>query len=347
MRLAPSDPRLYFCAPRPIDRTQGDVRMERFPPAVTKLLTGQIGPLANLRSSTGCSVRVITDSPWVILHLNRLRHHQPIPQGVALEVKQRDGSWLTVDSSDLRELDGAVPVRLPTGLRAGELRECVLWMPLLSTAVITGVSLADDAQVESVPEETPAWLAIGDSLTQGFSTQSPVTTWVHRLMRHWNLPAWNLGVGGILIEPEAFRWALEAQRWPLVTIALGSNNGWRESTVSSAADNAALLVDIALANADQVVWCLPPWKPMEDGKGPTEFMGIPLDRDTGSRIARVREALRARLAQYPSVVVLEDLMPHDHRWYPDGLHPFAWGFARFAEGLAARFQPATATVRCA
>ena len=345
MRLSPSDPRLCFNAPQAVDRSRGEVRLERFPPAVTKLLMGQIGPLANLRSSCGCSIRLLTDSPWIILHLDRLRHHQPIPQGVALEIKQPDGTWLTVDSSDLREHEGVVDVRLPTGLCAGELSECVVWMPLLSTAVITGVSVADDAHIESSPEETPSWLAIGDSLTQGFSTQSPLSSWVHRLMRQWKLPAWNLGVGGILIEPEAFRWALEAQRWPLVTIALGSNNGWRESTVDCAADNAALLVDLALANADQVVWCLPPWKPMEDGKGPTEFMGIPLDRDTGSRIARVREALRVRLATYPSVVVIDDLMPHDHRWYPDGLHPFAWGFARFAEGLAARFHPTAASVR--
>ncbi len=339
MRLTPSDARLGFNAPQPVDRTRGEVRLDRFPPAVTKLLMGQIGPLANLRSSTGCSVRLATDSPWLILHLDRLRHHQPIPQGVALEVRQDDGSWFAVDSADLRERDGLVDVWLPTGLRPGEIRDCVLWLPPLSTAVVLGVSVADDAQVEAAADEEPAWLAIGDSLTQGFSTQSPLSTWVHRLTRRWNLPAWNLGVGGITIEPEAFRWALEARRWRLVTIALGSNNGWRESTVTVAADHATQLVECALANADQVAWCLPPWKPMEEGKGPGEFMGIALDRETGARIARVRDALRTRLVQYPTVTVVDDLMPHDHRWYPDGLHPFAWGFARFAEGLAARIEP--------
>lgn len=339
MRLVPGDARLSFTAPQAVDRSRGDVRLERFPPAVTALLMGQIGPLANLRSSTGCSVRLRTDSPWLILHLDRLRHHQPIPQGVALEVQQDDGTWFGVDSADLREREGLVDIRLPTGLRAGELRDCVLWLPLLSTAVVAGVSVADDALVEVAAVETPAWLALGDSLTQGFSTQSPLSTWVHRLMRRWNLPAWNLGVGGLMIEPEAFRWALTTQRWPLVTIALGSNNGWRESTVELAAERTSQLAELALANADQVVWCLPPWKPMEDGKGPIEFMGIALDRATGARIARVRELVRAQLAHYPAIQVLDDLLPHDHRWYPDGLHPFAWGFAQFAESLACRIQP--------
>ncbi len=340
MLLTPADPRLAFSAPQAVDRTRPEARLDRFPAAVQTVLAGQIGPLANLRSSTGCGVHLATDSPWVELRLDRLRHHQTIPQGVALEVRQTDGSWFAVDSPDLRERDGAVAVRLPTGLRPGEVRDCVLWLPPISTAAVAGVAVAADAVVgESAPPE-PAWLAIGDSLTQGFSTQSPLSTWVHRLMRRWDLPAWNLGIGGVTIAPEAFRWALESRRWRLVTIALGSNNGWRESTVDTATDQAEQLVELALAGGHgQVVWCLPPWKPMEDGKGPPEFMGIPLDRATGARIARVREALRNRLARFPTVTVVGDLLPHDHRLYPDGLHPFALCFARYADGLAQVVEP--------
>jgi len=159
------------------------------------------------------------------------------------------------------------------------------------------------------------------------------------LMRRWNLPAWNLGIGGVTIAPDIFAWALRARQWPLVTIALGSNNGWRDSTVDTAADQAQQLIEIALAgNPGHLAWCLPPWKPMEDGKGPPEFMGIALDLATGARIARVRDALRTRLAQYPSVQVLEDLLPHDHRWYADGLHPSALGFAHYADALASQIK---------
>jgi lysophospholipase L1-like esterase len=338
--LAPADPRLACIAPQPVARDRPELRLDRFPPEVAKLLAGQIGPLANLRSSTGCGLQLATDSPWVTLHLDRLRHHQPIPQGVALEVRQPDGTWFASESPDLREREGVVPVRLATGLRPGEVRDCILWLPPLSTCAIAGVEVAEGSAVAASAPAAPAWLAIGDSLTQGFSTQSPLSTWVHRLSRRWNLPAWNLGVGGIAIEPEAFAWAVQAQPWQLVTIALGSNNGWRESTVATAADQCSRLVELALAaRPGQLAWCLPPWKPMEEGKGPPEFMGIPLDRATGARMAQVRDALRERLAQYPTVAVIDDVLPHDHRWYPDGLHPHAWGFARYAAGVAAVLEP--------
>ena len=340
MLLAPADPRLSYIAPQPVARDRPELRLDRFPATVNQVLAGQIGPLANLRSSTGCGLQFATDSPWVELRLERLRHHQPIQQGVALEVRQDDGSWFASESPDLREREGAVTVRLATGLRPGEVRDCALWLPPISTCAVAGVAVAENSTVETSMPAEPTWLAIGDSLTQGFSTQSPLTTWVHRLSRRWNLPAWNLGIGGVTIEPEVFAWALAARRWRLVTIALGSNNGWRESTVATAADDCARLLDLTLAQQpQQVAWCLPPWKPMEEGKGPPEFMGIPLDRATGARMAQVRDALRTRLAQYPTVAVVDDVLPHDHRWYPDGLHPHAWGFARYAAGVAALLEP--------
>ena len=331
---------LNYIAPWPVDRGQPEVRCERFPKGVYEVLKGQIGPLANLRSSTGCGVTFATDSPWIDLHVERLRHHQLIPVGMDLEVEHHDG-WRTTASSDLREQEGTVVVRLATGLAAGQVRPCIIWLPVISTCAVAGVAVAPGSTLEAHAPPAARWLAIGDSLTQGFSVQAPTATWVHRLSRRWDLPAWNLGIGGVMIEPLAFQWALDRQRWDLVTIALGSNHGWRESTVATAADQAERLAEHALAGGHgRVVWILPPWKPMEDGKGPPEFMGIPLDAATGLRIGRVRDALRERLARFaPQLDVVEDLLPRDHRYYPDGLHPFAVGFAKYAEALATRIHP--------
>jgi lysophospholipase L1-like esterase len=209
---------------------------------------------------------------------------------------------------------------------------------VISTCAVAGLRVTAGARVSSPLLPEPRWLALGDSLTQGFSVQSPLQTWVHRLMRRWDLPAWNLGVGGIRIEPAVFAPALAARRWDLVTIALGSNHCWRESEVDSAAGRAAELAELALAGGHgRVVWILPPWKPCEEGKGPGDFQGVPLDAATGLRVGRVRAALRARLAAYaPRLELLDDLMPHDHRLLPDGLHPAALGFARYADNLAGR-----------
>jgi lysophospholipase L1-like esterase len=340
MFLPASDPRLAFFCPQPVDRATGAVRLERFPRAAYEAVAGQLGPLANLRSSSGCAVLLRTDSPRVAISLERLRHHQLVPCGLAIEVERDDG-WHHVDSEDVRECDGDLTIGFPTGLERGaQPRTVAFWLPLISTCAVAGVKVTDGARIEAAAAPEPRWLAIGDSLAQGFSVQSPRQNWVHRLSRRWHLPVWNLGVGGLRIEPAVFDWALRARRWDLVTIALGSNHSWKESDVAPAADRAAELAELALAGDSdgaphgRIVWLLPPWKPCEDGKGPPDFAGVPLDRAAGERAGRVRAALRQRLAAYaPRLELVEDLVPHDHRLLPDGLHPFALGFAKFADNL--------------
>jgi hypothetical protein len=334
------DPRLAVFSPQPAERSGPTLRLERFPKPVYQLLGGQIGPLANLRSSSGCALHLRTDSPVLELRIERLRHHQMVPCGLSLEIELA-GSLRTYASEDVREQEGDITVRFATGLeRGGELAQAAIWMPLISTCAISGIAVCRGARVEQAAAPTVRWLAIGDSLTQGFGVQSPTQNWVHRLSRRWHLPAWNLGVGGIQIEPEAFAWALRAQRFDLVTIALGSNHSWREQDCQRVAEPARALADLAVAPASdgqahgRIVWLLPPWKPCEEGKGPPDFAGVPLDRAAGERAGRVRAALVELLAGYhPSIEVVGDLMPHDVRLLPDGLHPAAIGFARFADQL--------------
>ena len=366
MLLAPSDPRLTYYAPQPVDRSQPAVRLERFPRSAYDAVRHQIGPLANLRSSSGCAVMLRTDSPWVELRLEGLRHHQCVPVGVACEVlasgeemgKCGNGEMgdlpsspispfppspsfpqglETFASADLRECESSAAVRFGTGIERGaEAALVMLWLPLISTCRVVGVEVAGDSVVAPVEPPEPAWLAIGDSLTQGFNVQCPTQCWVHRLMRRWMMPAWNLGVAGVTIEPKVFEWALSSRRWKLVTIALGSNHAWHEENVATVGDRAAEMAELALSGGhERVVWLLPSYKPCEEGKGPHEFAGVPLNLETGQRVRRVRELLRERLAQYaPDLEVVGDLAPRSPRYYPDGLHPFAIGFARYADNLA-------------
>jgi hypothetical protein len=159
------------------------------------------------------------------------------------------------------------------------------------------------------------------------------------------MPCWNLGVGGIKIEPDVFRWALEARIWDLVTIGLGSNHAWRQSDADAVVEPALALARLALAGPHRrVVWILPPWKPCEAGKGPADFQGVPLGSDTGLRVHQVREALRTALSPLaPRLVLAEGHVPEDVRLLPDGLHPAAHGSAIIADRLAALLSPDTST----
>jgi lysophospholipase L1-like esterase len=334
------DPRLAVFAPMPAEQGAPAVRLERFPKSVAQVLSGQIGPLANLRSSSGCALLLRTDSPRVEIRLERLRHHQPVPCGLACEIGEGSGVR-TVVSEDVREHDGDLSVGFTTGLeRGGGVELVAIWLPLISTCAIASVALCPGAALSQATAPQARWLAIGDSLTQGFSVQSPTQNWVHRLSRRWQMPVWNLGLGGILIEPRAFAWALARERFDLVTIALGSNHSWREQDSLDVGRPAAELAELALSGTSdgrrhgRIVWLLPPWKPCEDGKGPPDFAGVALDQAAGRRAGRVRDALARRLSGYaPALELVADLMPHDSRLLPDGLHPSAVGFARFADNL--------------
>lgn len=341
MRIPAADPRLATFAPLPPTAEGGGLRLDRFDADASAALAGQPGPLANLRSSSGCAWLWRTDSPTVTVTLTRLRHHQPVPCHVALEV--RVGDRLTESlSSDLREHDGEVVTTLATGLERGQaLGAVALWLPPISTCALAAIDLADGARLEPLAPPRVRWLAIGDSLTQGFSVASPLQTWVHRLARRWHAPVRNLGVAGIRIEPAVFAPALQAATYDLVTIALGSNHAWNEADASRAGARAAELAAQAAAGRHQrIAWILPPWKPFEDGKGPADFAGVPLDRAASVRMARVRAAVRSALEPFTSrIQLVDDTMPHDLRLLPDGLHPHAWGSARYAQALAETLQP--------
>ena len=80
------------------------------------------------------------------------------------------------------------------------------------------------------------------------------------------------GVGGLRIEPQLFAPAVHGQSWDLVTVGLGSNHAWRDSDAAEVAQRAAELCQL-ITNAMIKTLLLPPWKPLEDGKGPPEFFG--------------------------------------------------------------------------
>jgi len=335
MRLGVDDERLAYWCPRAVDRSRAELRLRRFSKPAIESLGFQVGPLANVRSSAGCALVLATDSPWIAVALGRLRHHQPVPCGIDLEVIHPDGRRHVTASTDLHECEGEVPLRLATGLeRGGGVAELWLWLPVISTVTVAGVELPDGATVAAVELPEPRWLAIGDSLTQGFVCQQPTQTWVHRLQRRWDLPAWNLGVGGARIEPGLFAEALAAREWELVTVGLGSNHAWRDEDLAIVVERTtALARALTEGGHRRVVWLLPPWKPLEEGLGPREFMGVPLDAAAAERVATTRNQLCRILADFPTIEVVADLLPHDHRLYPDGLHPSALGMARMAEAL--------------
>ncbi|NRA37004.1 MAG: SGNH/GDSL hydrolase family protein [Planctomycetes bacterium] len=337
LQISAADERLSYFAPQEVDRSRMGgkaLRLQRFPRHVADHLKNDIGPLANTRSSSGCIISFKTDSPWVVLQLSRLRHHQYASVGIDCEVYMDgfENPWWHVSASpDLRSLNGDCEIRFATGLERGkDPRIVLIHLPLISTCAVAGFKFTRGSQLEVYQLPQPRLLAIGDSLTQGFSVQAPTQHWLHQVSRQQDMCAWNLGLGGLGVDMDVFRWALE-QPWDLVTVGLGSNHAWSDV----AADNFLAHADNMLGELSQAAigrLCIlqPPWKPMCGGLGPSEFMGVPLDDAAAQRLQRVQNDLQ-QLCSQREVLLVEDLLPQDHQLFVDGLHPAASGMQHYAQ----------------
>lgn len=329
IELSAADCAVY--APQGLRRAPSGDRLERFPPPLAELLRNQTGPLANLRSSSGCALVLSTDAPWIELRLKRLRHHQHAGVGIDCEIISADGVQVTA-SPDLRPCSGDCTLRFATGReRGGALATCWLWLPLISACAIAGLALPAGSTWQRPDLPAPTWLALGDSLTQGFSVPAPTQHWLHRVMRARNWPVWNCGLGGLQIEPAVCDWALRSREWAMITVGLGSNHAWRAADVATVGARASALLEGIARQQPQarVVWLLPPWKALEAGQGPPDFAGVPLDAAAAQRIAAIRTGLQQVLDDH-GIAWVGDLMPADHRLLPDGLHPQALGMQHYA-----------------
>lgn len=326
------DERLHCFAPYAVSDSGQAKRFERFPKEIAQHLQGNIGPLANTRSSSGCFIEFLCDSPWIIVELTRLRHHQYTPGGMDCAIQLADGRWHYTHSEDLRCVDGDVQVRFATGLERGKaLNHVRINLPLISTCAVKNIRLTRGSQIEAVTPHSARWLAIGDSLTQGFSVQSPSQHWTQQISDRMNLRHWNLGLGGLGIDHDVFDWALQAQPWELVTIGLGSNQAWSRSATEATSDAAHQLIDrLDAASIERAVWLLPPWKPLCDGLGPSEYMGVPLDQAAAERLERVRADL-ITVCEARGIAYIDELLPRNHRLFVDGLHPAALGMQHYTQ----------------
>ncbi|MEO6052872.1 MAG: SGNH/GDSL hydrolase N-terminal domain-containing protein, partial [Chthoniobacterales bacterium] len=81
-------------------------------------------------------------------------------------------------------------------------REFSIWLPVYAETEILEWAFSPGASFEPVAAESPRWLAIGDSITQGMSSTAPSRSWAAQLSQLKKLDLWNFGVGGAIAEPE-------------------------------------------------------------------------------------------------------------------------------------------------
>ncbi|MEO8205076.1 MAG: SGNH/GDSL hydrolase family protein [Chthoniobacterales bacterium] len=205
-----------------------------------------------------------------------------------------------------------------------------IWLPLYAETEILEWALSPGASFELEATDSPRWIAIGDSITQGMSASTPARSWAAQLSRSKNLDLWNFGVGGAIMEPELASY-IRGEDYAVLTIAFGTNDCF----------SGRPLKEYQAAYRDFFSRFVPP----KDRQPRIFILGPPCRIDCppnalGLKLEDYQRALEDVCGELPAVQYINgfSLIPEEEPYFPPGdLHPNDLGMEAFAKNLAAYF----------
>ena len=187
----------------------------------------------------------------------------------------------------------------------------------------------DLGEVEYVEKKKKNYLALGDSITQGYTSDRPSMSYVSVVARHFDLNCLNLGIGGYNQNPEILDQEINFDA-DVITIAFGVNDSscvFREEITfddlknffKGYYDKITEFYPNAKINVITPIWCemdLVKQRYYEHLVKLREF----IKEEAGKRGFNVIDGLK--------------MVPNSFDYYePDGLHPNAEGFMHYAVNL--------------
>lgn len=292
--------------------------------APLRALYGQTeGALIRARCGAGICLRFRSDTAELRLHLQSGRTARPFRKADLFV----DGTWLTTAGPEGAGTEWKG--RLFAAARRAP-REFELWLPHCAETWIASLEIEDGSLIEPLPPLPHAWLAIGDSITQGMTATAPARAFAVIAARRAALDVHNIGVGGATMEAEAGR-ASAALRWDIATVAFGCND-WNQGRPPAGYEAATrdLLAALRAVRPDAPILLITPLPVTRQPEGELNKNGVALED--------YREILRRTAMDFRAVNVIEgpDLVPADPACFADGVHPNDAGMALIGERLAER-----------
>ncbi len=181
-----------------------------------------------------------------------------------------------------------------------------------------------DTPPAPVPKKEKTILFIGDSITQGYAG-TPATCYAVRYANARQAEFYNAGIGGATMQGKAGA-AAGSYQWDELMLAFGINDsGWR-STEDFIKEAAEFLESLRIPAGNTVTILTP-------------IYAMDLDKERGERVSTFRKELEKLAEQHRHrgvrLVQGKDLVPHEHRFFVDGLHPNEDGMRLYAENLLA------------
>ncbi len=206
------------------------------------------------------------------------------------------------------------------------MRRVKVYLPHNVQLLIRDIVWLDGADIQIAEEAENVLLCYGDSITQGMDARYPSSTYPVILSRKLEMKLINQGVGGYYFDAGSLA-PLPISTPKLIAVAYGANDWAKWSSMKELADrcNAYLDTLLTLYPTSRMIVITPLWRRASD-----------IVRDTGT-LEQVRETI-SQICAAKGIKIIDgsELIPHDERFFADGLHPTDEGFARMSASFSER-----------
>lgn len=221
--------------------------------------------------------------------------------------------------------DGPQEIEL-FNMTAGPIRNVKVYLPVSVEVGIESIELPDGAIVDPLLRPEKRLLCLGDSITQGMNTRSPIAAYPSQLGRLMTMDVLNQGVGGHIFETS---W-LDTDfpfRPELIIVAYGTNDWFRGLDRNRIRSNVQAFMirlrEVFPANESSVVVVGPIWRndfnTVRQGGDLREFSRVILETAAEFGDAHTVDGIR--------------LVPSQDWYVEDGVHPNDVGFLHYAVRL--------------
>jgi lysophospholipase L1-like esterase len=177
------------------------------------------------------------------------------------------------------------------------------------------------------------YVAYGDSITQGYyAAAGTIHTYPDQVGRRKNWSVINMGFGGETTVPSDGT-AVGLLNGSIVTVAIGVNDfGQSKPLANFQSDYNALLDSVRALQPTVPIYCLTPIWTTLDGVQNGQGLFLSSYRQVIAQVVQQRAIVDPNLHLIDGLA----LVPHDTRYFVDGVHPNDAGFSLYASNLAAR-----------
>ncbi|MBN2711010.1 MAG: SGNH/GDSL hydrolase family protein [Planctomycetes bacterium] len=280
------------------------------------------GAMIRARCSAGVILQIQTDSPWLDLEFESLGGARKY-LGIDIEV---DGKVIKSFRED--EFEGTFSEGPQDLGSCGDKssRKVKVYFTYAMITRLKRIEIADGSEYAPVSKPDKKLLCLGDSITQGMSTISPLSAYTTQLGRLLGAEMLNQGVGGHVFDADSLD-QIENYRPDYITVAYGTND-WKKGLTRKEirANVEAYLEKLQTIYAGSPVWIISPiWRSIGN-----EAMG-----EEGMKLDEFSAVIRETANTFENVSVIDGLtlVPHQEMYFKDGTHPDELGFMHYAVNL--------------